>query len=375
MKSWEEQIELPERDPEIEYAYILKSVKKPVKCGRETLYSAIEKNKEVEFVTTPYDKNFIIPGTDFLTLQPLLRKRKKAAKFELKLALFYGGMFLLTGLITGDLFDNFLGARSFDRLQVMIFSVIPIIHSIYEQRSIRSIDQFNYHSEALRLKFHYWINTKRVYSVYIAAGILCAITLVQFLTGPVKSVEAAGLVNEKVFSGEYWRLLTNILLHGHIFHIIFNALALFALGKMVIRITNFSYFLIVFLFSGIFGSLFSLWLPPDATSVGASGGILGLLGFLLIIGIKFRDSFPGNLTRVLIMGIIFTMVLGAVSADLIDNAAHAGGLTGGIILGLIMIRAEGNIIPYKSSFTIDILGFISAGILISGVGGILYLLI
>jgi membrane associated rhomboid family serine protease len=136
---------------------------------------------------------------------------------------------------------------------------------------------------------------------------------------------------------------------------------------MVIRITGFSHFSIVFLFSGIIGSIFSLILMPNETSVGASGGIMGLIGFILIISINFKDNIPRNIIKSMLTTIILVTIIGISAIDIIDNAAHGGGLIGGIIVGLIMIRRRKNMIPYKPTLLVNILGITSTLILIGGI--------
>jgi rhomboid protease GluP len=158
-----------------------------------------------------------------------------------------------------------------------------------------------------------------------------------------------------------------MLMHGGVMHILFNGLAIFAIGHLVIRITGFSYFVIVFLFSGLLGSLFSLFLLPTQTSVGASGGIMGLIGFVLIVSMKFKDSVPRNIIKTMLNTIMLTAIMGISAFDMIDNAAHGGGLIGGIIIGLILIRKRDNLIPYKPSILINIIGIVSAIVLISGI--------
>ena len=367
MKNWDEQIEFPRKEPGIEYAYILKSEEKPVKCTHEELLRIIEDNEDVEFVTTPQNEGFILPGSDFETLQPVLRKKQTSIKHNLYFSIFYivffGGMMLLFSLISDH---GFWSDRS-GKLNLLIFGVIPVLNGLYELFSLRRINESNYLIESSEIKFNFWINQKKVISIFIITGILVLITLFQFITGLSDSIEIAGLDKPKTLGGDYWRLLTCILLHGSVLHILFNATAIFVIGHMVIRITGFSYFALVFLFSGILGSVFSLILMPNETSVGASGGIMGLIGFILIISIKLKDNIPRNIIKSMLNTIILVAIIGISAIDIIDNAAHGGGLIGGIIVGLICIRSRKNMIPYKPGLLINISGFISTLILIGGI--------
>lgn len=367
MTNWEEQIELPEKGPDIEYAYILKLNEEPVKCTKEKLYETIESDKDILFVATPQNSTFIIPGSDFETLQPLLKKKKSSIKTNLNMGIIYtvfmGGLMLLSSLTS----DRGFWSNRNGKFYILVFGIIPILSGLYELFSIRKINESNFYKESYEIKFNFWVGQKNIYSIFIISGILIIITIFQFITGLQDSVELAGLVKSKTLAGEYWRLLTCILLHGSILHILFNSIAIFVIGHMVIRITGFSYFVIVFLFSGISGSLFSLFLMPAQTSVGASGGIMGLIGFILIISIKFKENVPRNIIKSMLVSIILIAIMGLSAYDIIDNAAHGGGLIGGVLIGLILIRKRKNMIPYKPTALINILGIVSTIILIGGI--------
>lgn len=155
--------------------------------------------------------------------------------------------------------------------------------------------------------------------------------------------------------------------YGSIMHILFNSAALYVIGYRVIRISGFPYFAVVFLFSGLLGSLFRLFLLPSQSSVGASGGIMGLVGFMLIMSIKFKDHVPRNIIKSMLNSIILIAILGISAYDIIDNAGHAGGLIGGIIIGLLLIRKRDNMIPYKPTILVNILGIVSTIVLIGGI--------
>lgn len=367
MTNWEEQIVLPKKDPELEYGYIIESDDEPVKCTKDELYDVIESDMNVVYVTTPQNSSFIIPGSDYETLQPLLRKKRSSIKtnlyFGIGYTVFFGGFMLLLNLNSNK---GFWSDSPF-RFLILVFGIIPVLDGLYELISIRRINELNFQKESSEIKFIFWINQKNIYSIYIVAGILVIITIIQFITGLGGSIELAGLVKLKTLNGEYWRLLTYMLMHGGVMHILFNGLAIFAIGHLVIRITGFSYFVIVFLFSGLMGSLFSLFLLPTQTSVGASGGIMGLIGFVLIVSMKFKDSVPRNIIKTMLNAIMLTAIMGISAFDMIDNAAHGGGLIGGIIIGLILIRKRDNLIPYKPSILINIIGIVSAIVLISGI--------
>ena len=75
-------------------------------------------------------------------------------------------------------------------------------------------------------------------------------------------------------------------------------------------------------------------LMPDTASVGASGGILGLVGFLLVVGVRHRGSLPADFAKSIIRSVLFMAALGFLAKDYIDNAAHAGGFLVGCVIAL-----------------------------------------
>ena len=92
--------------------------------------------------------------------------------------------------------------------------------------------------------------------------------------------------------------------------------------------------MITFLLSVIGGAVASQLLMPDTASVGASGGILGLVGFLLVVGVRHRGSLPADFAKSIIRSVLFMAALGFLAKDYIDNAAHAGGFLVGCVIAL-----------------------------------------
>lgn len=85
---------------------------------------------------------------------------------------------------------------------------------------------------------------------------------------------------EYIQKGEIWRLITSTFIHANLFHIFFNMYALFMVGPLIEKYYGKIKYLIIYICSGIFGSLFSVVLSNNL-SVGASGAIFGLFGSML----------------------------------------------------------------------------------------------
>jgi membrane associated rhomboid family serine protease len=167
--------------------------------------------------------------------------------------------------------------------------------------------------------------------------LLVAVGVLQLVSGGAgHSIEAAGLVKAEVRGGAWWRLLTAPLLHAGFVHLWFNFVALSALGAFVEAHTRRVHVLVIFVCSALAGSVASLLLLPATTSVGASGGVLGLLGFLLAISYRGTTPLPAGARRTLWGVILLNAVIGMVGFRFIDNAGHAGGFVAGALLGLVL---------------------------------------
>lgn len=145
-----------------------------------------------------------------------------------------------------------------------------------------------------------------------------------------------GLINEAVRDGQFYRLVTCIFLHGGLLHLLCNCYSLYIVGNQIENFYGKTKFIIIFLFSGITGSLLSLALGPNnAISIGASGAIFGLMGSLLYFGYYYRVFLGSFLTKSLIPIIILNLAIGFMSTG-INNFGHIGGLIGGLLISMAL---------------------------------------
>lgn len=151
-------------------------------------------------------------------------------------------------------------------------------------------------------------------------------------------------VNWLIAQGQYWRLFTAMFLHIGIAHLIFNSYALYIYGPFVEKLYGKFRFLVIYLFSGLVGSLLSYLLSPNP-SAGASGAIFGLMGSLLYFRRKRRGIFQRVFGPSLIFIIVINLIYGFTRTG-IDNWGHIGGLIGGLLsgYGLGLFRERENMI-------------------------------
>lgn len=140
---------------------------------------------------------------------------------------------------------------------------------------------------------------------------------------------------------EPWRLFTALFLHGGLLHVGLNMWALHQAGQVVERLYGRAGFAVLYLVAGLLGNLASLWWKPGPVSVGASGAIFGVYGALLAYLVLQRGSVPNEIFREMragTLGFIGYSLFAGFSIPGIDNAAHLGGLLGGLVMGAALAQ-------------------------------------
>lgn len=134
-------------------------------------------------------------------------------------------------------------------------------------------------------------------------------------------------------NGDYYRLLTSMFLHIGIMHLLCNMYSLYIIGKEVENVFGKWKYLVIYILSGIAGSILSLAFNHNTICAGASGAIFGLLGALLYFGYYYRPYLGATLTRSIIPVIAINLIIGFLDSG-IDNSAHIGGLVGGLLVAM-----------------------------------------
>ena len=160
------------------------------------------------------------------------------------------------------------------------------------------------------------------------------------ISPPTATVLAWGAnFGPKTLHGEWWRLFAAMFLHFNILHIGLNMWALFNLGQLMERLVGNVGFLLLYLVSGLLGSVASVAWNPGVVGAGASGAVFGIGGALLGFLLLRRDSIPASvlvpLRNSMFSFIGYNVVFGLMMPG-IDNAAHLGGLAAGIGCGLLL---------------------------------------
>lgn len=160
------------------------------------------------------------------------------------------------------------------------------------------------------------------------------------------------------FLAEPFRLFSSMFFHFGLIHLMLNMWALFIFGSVAEQLFGRVYFLCLYIFSGIMGSLLSGYIAIQnsitlleqgsidgtlmpSVSAGASGAVMGLgaaLTILSLLPVLPRQRFIfDKKTLLIVMGL--NLMLGFMISG-INNAAHIGGMIMGAILAVLWYLTE-----------------------------------
>ncbi len=152
-------------------------------------------------------------------------------------------------------------------------------------------------------------------------------------------------VSEGIGSGELWRLLTPAFLHFGLFHILFNGLWLWELGRRLEKVLGWQHYVLFVVVTAIFSNVAQYFWSGPSLFGGMSGVVFALIGYLWM-----RQRYaphpvlaipPGLIGFMLIylvvclVGIVDMFLQGSVA-----NGAHLGGLIAGMAWGIAAAKAR-----------------------------------
>src|ERR1019366_4043074 len=185
--------------------------------------------------------------------------------------------------------------------------------------------------------------TQAIFGINVAVFVAMTLAGVSMLDNPSGQdlVRWGANFGPLTVSGQWWRLLTCVFIHGGLLHIGFNMWCLWSLGRLAESVYGHWTFAAVYLITGLSASLASLIWNPAILSVGASGAIFGIAGALIASFYLGEFSLPraalaGTLRSVVVF-VGYNLFFGAVIART-DNAAHVGGLLMGLLLGALSAK-------------------------------------
>jgi membrane associated rhomboid family serine protease len=141
-----------------------------------------------------------------------------------------------------------------------------------------------------------------------------------------------GLFGPFVADGQWYRIMTSSLVHAGFIHLIFNMIVLWWLGGALERYAGSLRFGAIYLTSVVWGAFGALLIAPNALTVGASGGIYGLMAALLVLERQQGIALLGSSVGVfLLLNLAITFVIPGISIG-----GHLGGLVGGFLAALAL---------------------------------------
>jgi rhomboid protease GluP len=200
-------------------------------------------------------------------------------------------------------------------------------------------------AEVLRARTPWLIATPAIALLQVAVFVAMTVTTGDAAFESSTLIDWGGQYAPGIADGDWWRFLTPMVLHGHFLHVALNTVLLWQLGAYVERLLGPIVFTIVYVLCGVIASVVSLQLHPSTdVSIGASGAVFGLAGVLLAVAVAGGrgaghrlGAMLGELRGSLITFLVYNAIAGVVLPR-IDNAAHGGGLVGGLALGWFVGR-------------------------------------
>ena len=144
-------------------------------------------------------------------------------------------------------------------------------------------------------------------------------------------------------SAEWWRLVTSTFLHWDTGHLLSNLAAFFLLAREVERLIKAFGLTILFLCCSSLANTSTLFFYPDQVSIGASGGIYGLVSALAAFSVVTRGERLKDVrlrTALVVIWLLFALTTN-LNSPWVDNANHIFGLMSGLLLGVMIAPLYG----------------------------------
>jgi membrane associated rhomboid family serine protease len=351
---WERPDAFPEKPVGHDYGYVLDRALIP--CSRDELIRrcAGAEVPGIDLVWHP-DAVRVVPAAQVPFLTESLRRRfRKQIKTQLwvgTVSLVYFAAVATTAWHRGQMFALLL-------VLMAVVGILPIVQGVRHLRDLRSIPLDASLEDDVHSRYRAWIGSRPIYFTWTLLALVYVIGAIELGRGIDISAHHAGLVKYAAQHGQWWRLFTAPFLHGSELHFALNALAMFGLGRLMEALASRHHLAITFIWSAVLGGLFSLMFAPASISVGASGGLMGLIGFLLVLSFRRRQHLPPGFINILVLNVMLVAFMGVVAFSIVDNAAHLGGLLGGMACGYLFVP-RGDALPIQPKPRLVVVGWLS----------------
>lgn len=147
-------------------------------------------------------------------------------------------------------------------------------------------------------------------------------------------------LSESLARGEIWRLLTPAFLHFGIFHVLFNSLWMWDLGRRLEFFLGRWHFLLFFIVTAVAANIAQFVWSGSANFGGMSGVVYALVGFIAVrqrVAPHPAVMVPRALIGFMLLWLVLCMsgVVDYFISGSVANAAHLGGLIAGALYALV----------------------------------------
>ncbi|MGN6111006.1 MAG: rhomboid family intramembrane serine protease, partial [Kofleriaceae bacterium] len=152
-------------------------------------------------------------------------------------------------------------------------------------------------------------------------------------------LRAGAMVHGLVDAGEWWRLVSCVVVHVGVVHLLVNAVGTYVLARAAEELFGTARTIALFGLSGLAGSLASYLAPHPGVSAGASGAVFGVLGAVFVELTLHRERYRAAWKRGMWGGLALVAVAQVGVGFLypmVDQRAHIGGLLGGVAFGALL---------------------------------------
>lgn len=244
-------------------------------------------------------------------------------------------------------------------LFLILFGVRLYWQGLQGIKELQTTNKESIAAEIPEARFELWLGSQKSVLTVVLLAAIAAVGLIQFLTGG--GFQEAGLVKARYAAGEWWRVYTAAFLHGNPLHFLMNASALWYLGRRLEIMARWPHLAMVFFISILGAGWATTAWVPIGSSVGVSGAVCGLLGFLLVFETLHRPLVP-KCARQRLLGILVSLiVIGTLGFRFIDNAAHFGGLIAGAVYAFLVFpksSSTGRPVILKRDFAMGMGAFV-----------------
>jgi membrane associated rhomboid family serine protease len=335
-RPWEAPDLFPLKPAAGEFGYL--RGKTPVPCTLPELQERVRRVwGPLPLIWTPESPR-VVPSVEAFCLYQVARERVLAKMLWSAIRWMILGLILGAVVVIGARMDGipFAQVRNLVEMLVIFMGAVPAWQRIRNYRVLKTFTERDMLGYGRMSRYQAWLRTKPRVTTWLVGACILIVAVCQIRIGWDNSIELAALI-KPLQQGQWWRLLTCALMHGGWLHLAVNFSALLILGRWMEAHTRSSYLPLVFVVSALVGSFAFLKFGKGAgATVGASGGLMGMIGFLGVMGYRRRAFLPNGFFQMMLINVILVGCMGMVAPDVIDNAAHFGGLAAGVVIGLFV---------------------------------------